>query len=570
MKNRQAETQPLVAVVFRELIADDSSFGDYLVRTVLLTALGQVRIGTIWENNRSRERLVFQRQEFLVDFREGGWRYNSFAQAAWKAEEPPYPQSLHPLKYERDQNPMIELSLGTDGKLVIPSLEFFSRCYGRSQELSRVLATYPWSGPSDPHSHLYAPLNRPETDGQWQVAIKGNGRLVTGDARILAFAKYDPDATNRLKEVYAQIEQAHDAGLQQGKNKLAHPKIGPWFKQPARLRVRGLAFDHEKSFLALDIIGCSIPESPPITLYRKTGEGWMTDSLDSTSDGCSPRRTHRTSLKGATDLPLTQNEEPDRSGPCATIHDPKFEELLPPSGERQQVVSRKIEGGLAEAPITREGTASEADTFASGAPYGNDKGVGLALCHAPVEMESKGKVKDMWEAFRHLQRTHPQRIQSVEWFTFEDGMRREGWPTLIRIEPFDDTEHISRDKRKWPFLDYDTGQPRGALIMHIQADDRHFYVVEIQRMKRPKNDGSGEQNEESMSGLCFFLDGEASLERWIRTLLSTVRYTKGVFKELVGSCPGHAEIFAHSKSKDDLVPCEAAARNALRKLGVKL
>lgn len=115
--------------------------------------LGQARVVTIWENNRSRQKLTFETHDFLVDFHKDNWRYNSFAKAAWNSKDPPYPSNLYPLKYKRDLNPLIEFGLQGGGKLVVPCLEFFSRCYGRSQELTRMLATYPWRGPNNPYSH---------------------------------------------------------------------------------------------------------------------------------------------------------------------------------------------------------------------------------------------------------------------------------------------------------------------------------------------------------------------------------------------------------------------------------
>ena len=570
-KNYRASSQPLVVVVFRQLSPDGRSFGDYKLRDVPLTALGQMRLGTIWRNNRCREKIVFQTREFLVDFRERGWQYNSFAQASQMNREPPYPLPLHPLPYERDKNPVIELSLETSGKLVIPSLEFFSRCYGRSQELKRVLATYPWRGFDDPHSHLYAPLNEQETSGEWQVAMRDNGGLVMGDAKILAFAKYLSQTTKCLKGIYSQLEQAHSASPRQGHaSRLAHPKIGPWFKQPAKLRVRGIPFDNGRSFLALEVIGGSEPEGPPITLIWDAREAPMKDDTSLPTEEGVGRQAYRTSLKGDMDLPLTKDEEPDHSGPRATIDDLEFEELLPPSGKRQQVISRRIKREHAGSRIAAGHQAIDAEIFSSGAPHGEGKGVGLALFHAPVEMESQGKVRDMWEAAQHLQRVFPERIQSVDWFAFEGGFQRTGHPELIQIAPFSQSEKVSRSTRKWPFLDKEATQPRGALVMRIEVAEKALYIVEIQRRTRPKADGSGELSEESMSGLCFHLDSETDLKEWLRILLSRIRYTEGVFKGLVGSCPGDADTFAHSKSKNDTVPCEAAARNALRKMGVKL
>ena len=73
-----------------------------------------------------------------------------------------------------------------------------------------------------------------------------------------------------------------------------------------------------------------------------------------------------------------------------------------------------------------------------------------------------------------------------------------------------------------------------------------------------------------MSGLCFVLDQGAILEPWLRHLLSKIRYKVGVFKKVVLGCPGFAEPFSHRGAEAEQVACEAAARNALKKCGIKL
>ena len=78
------------------------------------------------------------------------------------------------------------------------------------------------------------------------------------------------------------------------------------------------------------------------------------------------------------------------------------------------------------------------------------------------------------------------------------------------------------------------------------------------------------KDEETISGLCFVLDDDAVFDEWLRRLLSEIRYKKGIFKKVLNRCPGHADAFVHRRSTNDSVFCEAAAKNALRKMGLKL
>jgi hypothetical protein len=43
-----------------------------------------------------------------------------------------------------------------------------------------------------------------------------------------------------------------------------------------------------------------------------------------------------------------------------------------------------------------------------------------------------------------------------------------------------------------------------------------------------------------------------------------------VVQKLTGDCPGAAHAFKHAPSADEQVPCEAAIKNALRKVGVNV
>ena len=110
-------------------------------RRVPLVALGQIRIGSIWKDDRCQAEASFEPGQFSVNFSANNWRFTSLNEARQRRQAPPFPTNTHKLQYENDRNWLIEFDLPNGGKLLIPCMEFFARCYGRSGELEHVLAT---------------------------------------------------------------------------------------------------------------------------------------------------------------------------------------------------------------------------------------------------------------------------------------------------------------------------------------------------------------------------------------------------------------------------------------------
>ena len=131
-KNLQDSTQPLVLVAFRKLMDSQSLSDEIVYQRIPLTALGQFRIGTVWEDGACWMSMSFESQVFDVDFTQHGWALTSFQRRHVLDLPPPYPSEIHPLHYGRDKNWLLEFSLETGGKLIVPCLEFFTRCYGRA------------------------------------------------------------------------------------------------------------------------------------------------------------------------------------------------------------------------------------------------------------------------------------------------------------------------------------------------------------------------------------------------------------------------------------------------------
>ena len=561
-KNPRAESQPKALIAFREILPDGLS-DEIIMHRVPLTELGQMRVGTIWKNGMCHAEAVFDNEVFNVDFTQGHWKFRSFYDAGIHNESPPFPLLIHPLKNSIDQNWLIEFPLSTGGKLVVPCIEFFSRCYGRSQEINRVLATYPWHGAKDAEqSRLYAPLNEPEEAGKMKVKLRK--RMVNGDVVFLAHAKYDLFAELAAKSIYAQIETQY---VPESK-KPAFLKAGPWFQGEALIKANGVWFDDGKSFLVLQIVGCSDPDGVSIFRDRentnKTGTVKEGAELGTAWDGAPIRRLNK--LPEIVDL--TGDEEPDYGSATVEVKDPDFEVL----GAARVIIDVRREH--ANSTKGHLGDGGNPNAFSSGEPYGNNKDVGHASIHARPVMESHGALRDIWNALLYLRREKPHLVSSVNWFTYEEGFQTDVEPNLIPLQPFKDDEdvEISTTTRNWLYYDTKNNIRRGALIARMIINGKPIYFFEFQRRpcKKTQINGTKEDSEQSFKGLVFMLDDQCDFEAWLSLLLNRVRYVRGIVVQLVGECPGSAATFKHTPAKDEQVPCEAAIKNALSKVGVTI
>lgn len=567
-KNPRAESQPNVLVGFRELSDDGALSDDLIFRRVPLTALGQMRVGTVWRNGECLQEAIYDTQKFDVDFDQGNWQITSFQYAANADLPSPYPFALHPLKIEKDRNWLLEFRLASGGKLVVPCLEFFSRCYGRSEELKRVLATYPWSGTQGgTENRLYAPLDQPEENGKWKVKLKK--RLVNGDVVFLAHAKYDSYTERRAKQVYAQIEADHDPN-----NKIpTFVKIGPWFRGEAQLKVKGVWFDEGRSFLALQIVGSSDPGGVLIERNRENR-----NNAEQPADAQEPGQAwqgapDRVLVRPPEIIDLTGDLEPDHGGSPIEVQDPDFEIL----GQPRAVVDYKDK--KAKDSAGDKGTGTDSTTFSTGEPHGDDKGVGYASIHARPVMESQGTLRDMWNALLYYKDKLPQSITSVEWFTFEDGYKYSKEPKVIGVPEFTDQELVDQwlalttAIKNWPYMDSTTRtELRGVLVARLKIHNEYVHILEIQRRPRKKKDAKGQvtDSEESFKGFIFKMKNQDNVEEYLRDFLSDVRHVKGIVQHLVSSCPESAATFNHSVANDDRFPCESAVSNALAKMDIIL
>lgn len=467
-KNSKSLSQPHVLILFRK-IKDGMLSDDVIQRRLPLDALGQIRIGSIWQNDRCRAETSLLSKQFAVNFSLGRWRFTSFGEAQRQQRIPPYPMDEHPLLLDKDRNSLLEFALPDGGKLIVPCIEFFSRCFGRSGELKRVLATYPWDGLGDTaSSRLYAPLDTPEEPGRWQVRLRR--RLHNGDVVFLAHAKYDPYTQFVAKGINAKLEASYDP-----KNKNpAFVDIGPWFEGPAELKVEGIPFNNGKSFLALRVLGMSDPEGALVLRARENSRDAENPAPDGSPESWAGAPV-RQLLKYPEIVDLTGDMEPDTDAGAIEIQDPDFEVL----GDARTVINVKPEQATTKAGAGAK--PSDVSTISGGDAHGTGKGIGYASIHARPVFESHGTLRDMWDAMVHLQTTRPKVLQELSWFTFTDGFSTNPVPELIALEPFKKDDDATTTARRFPFLDPNVPSLRGILVARLMVPDGPAYIVEIAR-----------------------------------------------------------------------------------------
>lgn len=551
-KNHKEQTSPKVLVTFR-VLDDDYSLSDvYEYRPVPLTLLGKFRIGSVWLHGQMTHAAQYEESIFDVSFDESAWNFTS-AKIPFDGR-PPYPDELHPFWKGRHDSWLVEFKLHEGGYLVIPCLEVFTRLYGRSQEIKRVLATYLWRGTSDcAEARLLPPTDEHEEAGLWKIKLPD--RMVQGDAAFLAHLKYSSYTRSAAQSIHAQIEAEYRPDRKQP----LFLKIKPWFQGSVRIKVRGYSFG--QSFLGLQILGCSDPVGLPVICVRDTIE--KDDKYDENSSSSQTIRAHNNPLSD-TKLHITGNQAPDRESSTRYVTEDAFEILGEPQEIRHVRRSTKRSHTLTSGVKPEEqshATVSDAD------PHGHGKGILQGQIHAPKALESHGALRDIWDALNELQKREPGRAKELMAFTFRDGFQACKDPQLIVFRAIYD-DSVQTAIRNWAYIDPREKLLRGVLVIRIKINQKYTYFVEIQRRIWDKSGANcgAQLKEESLKGMVFRLNDESHLKSWLSQLLSAVRYKKGVMSGLTNQCPGVAATYSHIHLESDKYPYQQTIETALAKL----
>lgn len=552
-KNHIEHTSPKVLVTFRVLSDDGCSLSQYSKYcSVPLTLLGKLRIGSVWHHGQLTHTARLDERTLDVSFDEDSWNFTS-SKIPYDGRAP-YPNEIHPFWHGRHDSWLVEFKLQDGGYLVIPCLEIFTRLYGRSQEIKRVLATYPWQGISNSaQARLLPPTEEHEAQGLWKVKLPE--RLVQGDAPFLANLKYNRYTRAAAQSIHAQIE----ANFQPASKTPLFLQIKPWFQGPARLKVRG--YSYGQSFLGLQILGCSEPIGLPIVCIR--------DILEAKDEGESSQTkqisiNQNNSFEEST-IHITGNQAPDRDAGMLNLLEEAFETL----GDPLEITHiRKVSQRPSTLPQSAKRNEQKSATISDADPYGTGKKIMRGSIHAPQAMESSGALRDIWNAIHERQRRSPESVTNIRWFTFKDGFQSAQEPKLITLRPIND-KNPETDIRNWVYVDVKAKALRGALVMRADIDGQTTFFLEIQRRTRTITGSVGKiiESEENLKGLIFRLDNPNDLRSWLSRILSDIRFVKGIASKLTHKCPGLAAAFSHTTNRNkDTYLFESALNNALSKL----
>lgn len=586
--SKSAPSERLVSVNFRRIVGDQPE-GPTVTKFIGITQIGQVPLGSIWHQGSRDRDLELLNRTFDVDFTDQTYQVVSLSDRVdkevfallvktWppllankplgRAVEPEevIKTELVPAKFERSY--LIKLAGAGGSQLLLPCLEIFSRLYGRSAEVKRAIVGYPWDDSEHgAKRYLYARLEEPRTDNAWKVRLQR--KSVNGDVVFLAHAEYDPFTVSAVKSIHAQIvtQEKRDEGSSKGS--LCFPVIKPWFEGPATLKVAGIPLS-ENLFLGLRILGASDPDGVLIERDRVDRDKVATQQTDGFQDRFRPeaaRRIRRLIKPPIVDL--TVDEEPDQGSGIVEVRSDPFEVV----GPRRLVVDlpprvfQRIDRAV---NVPGDGNETR---FAGGTEGGTGKGVGYAHIQAPDAAESMGVQLGMWKALIDLKALYGDRVESVDWYTFNEGFSSNGSPKQIYFKPYWDAKDRLENGDSprvinWIYIDREKKRVRGLVVMRIAIDSETIYMVEQSR-RRDETDLGAADKEEKFSGLVFKLDLDDDLDFTLHKIMAALQENLGVMKHVLDHCPSEAHTYKHTSSKNE-DQYSNTVKNALRKFQIRI
>ena len=565
-RNNRSKSVPNI-IVFLRRISPDGTLGTPRPIKLALTHLGHVRLGSIWKDGKLQSCCEYESLDFEVDFTPEHWSFVSQGNEYEKNSENLINPGDYKLYYERDKNWLVRFPLNKNYEsknLLVPSMEFFFRCYGASLEVKRVLATYAWH---EVEKRLYDTSYGGSADKGWHIKLRH--RMDKDDVVLLAHLKYDLYSRQIAKSIFSQIE------TQLKKTHTAFPQIGPWFTGKAMLRVEGIWINGGKAFLGLRITGCSAPKGESIIRTREQRP--QKERLSEFMDGAQITTIPTHSLNREDIVDVTNSEEPDNPSDWVFVQGSEFATL----GLPRTVIDRKSVVISAPDRAVHVPTGEETPKISGGEPHGDGKGVASMLFQQQKVLESHGVLRDMWNALHFLREERPDIVRTVSSYSFSRGFNSFEDPECIALSPLteeEETEHeFASGARKWVYLDNQL--PRGILVMRVEVRTEVYgilktvpvYIVEIERrLKKVKRNEEKVDAEETFRGLIFMLSDNARLDETLKQLIFNIRRVKGVVHKVVGSIPGNADTFKHTPSKDDRIACERTVKLALGKVGVEV
>lgn len=539
-KSPRAKSIPLVTVNFRRL-HDDVPGADFYV-DVPLSSLPHYRKGTIWREGQCVSDTELSEEKFQVNFSPDGWLLTSRAMLHDEGAPHIFPDEDYPLRRgKRDQCKLINFKLAGGKNLLVPCTEYLVRAYARNMDVCRAMATLKWS---DVMAVLFDIPMRSEHN--WMV--RPTPRMRNYDAVFLAHVLYDDYTAARVKHINAQFISRSP------KDKILL-EVEPWFTGPGQILCRGKWLNQGNTFLCLDLMGSSQPEGQEIEWQRLKFDS--SEGVDGAGRLILPRPVRTAAAEEF--LAEASHTEPDNHAEITVVQASPFRIL----GKERKVKKTKR---VIQADRSRLGPQPpSAESHSSGDGTGVGKNTGKLEHVSEAELESHGFLRDIWNAFRSIQAANPEKVSDVNWYTPNHGFKVQGGPKLILLTPVEDTSIENKD-RAWVYIDRETFQQRGLMVIRIKIDGENYFCFEVQR----EDPDEGKEVPRYAGALMKSdISTPEELEEFVTKICSRVRYVIGRFKNMRSDFPTKTVIFKHTQ-KDQNVLYRKRLINVFKELKVDL
>lgn len=532
---------------------------DLRLVTVGLTHIGQVRICTVWHNGLPVTTENLETLDVEIIAATAGWRLCSaidLRQRLHLAPNDPIDQLLH-------QSSALELncSIGRIRRLVIPSIELFSRCFGRSQHVKRVLATLPFD---DAQRALLAQDRVQQAPGEWLVTLAMC--CFDDDAVFLAHLRHDPAVQRRLRHLCGSFQAAP---VRAGEA-LVVPEVLPWWDGDGILRCRGVVSPADPTtFLVYRVDGMSDPSGPPIQIDRENSNRLADNALD----GAEPsgwQRSRDIHQQQTPPTTLVHTQEPSIDFTLQTLHDESFKILGTPRrrtkveaaiGRHASHTAHSLDQSYDQPSYQRHESLAPFDpppaTLSGAALRSGQYRPAPALIFAPDDIvPANDVIVAMWSALDKFAMVFPALALSAESWT-GSGFVASAIPIGL---PFVGAD--VRDAPAWCYLYSRRGnrQPRHAYVARLTNGMHDIFFFEAQR----RSDDSGIETEH-FRGLAFTLDGSCALDDVVSDLLRQVSEAKGVMAGVTPRAISSSVAYSHRFSYEStLLPTVQRVCDTLR------
>jgi len=552
---------PRVVVWFRRLI-DKNTLGGFLRYDLALNFLGQFRIGSIWRNRVSTRQLRFSTTSVQVNYKKEDWLNTTSVASHWeKADNFLISPDHYDLVYRKaDRSRLLQFDAGQK-KVLIPCIEYFVRCYGRRQEVNRILCTYSWPEVVQ-RLHLEHPVE-PVTNA-WSISLPDLAS--EDDGHLLANLRYNHYTQLQVRAIQASIDKEF-AG--KGKNAPIFPIIGPWFEGQATLEVEGINLGNDK-FLGLRVVGYTVPSEPQIISAREhSPPSGTADGEGKDRHGYNIAHRKSRSVPDGETSQATDKQARDYYSEIVDFADPSIRLLGTPA-------AIKMVKGKPRERTRPSGTVSPSTTVsAPGDPGGGTKGIGEAQFTSTVELDSHGAVKDLWDGLQFLKETNPELLLNIGWYCatsckFNEQNRSYAYIELPELN--EGKESIENRKSRLWLKMANSNKRRGILLIQVRSKEIVGYILELQRESKLTTTDSGnqEQTEDSFRGLTIIPSNHISLTKWLPSIFKEIIRHEGKMKKIHLPEGLHSKAYKRSTARGIHLAGVATARLALEKLGIDL